>query len=100
MNSIVIQFPVDDLEFRSALEEQFKEDLILAENKSFDGMQSFQAIISIALPLAPYIVEYLIGYLQASKKRVIITPEGEVTLINYTEEEASSFIESLAKSKE
>ena len=83
MPDVMIQFLRDDNTFRSAIEAQFGDKATVAEVKSFDGMECLQAIVTIALPLAPFIVDFFVGYLRESQKRIILTPKGEITFVNY-----------------
>lgn len=92
MPDLVFQFARDDAEFRSALQNQFGDKAILAEVKSYDGIECFQAIVTIVLPLAPFVVAFLVGYLRERKRRIVLTPEGEIRLDNYSVEEAKDLL--------
>ena len=100
MTEIVLQFPRDDTAFRDALESQFGDKVVVAETKSFDGVEFFQAIITIALPLAPFVNNFLIAYLRERKKRIILTRDGEVRLDNYSVEEAKDLLLQIANKGE
>lgn len=93
MPSIIVQCPIEDELFRSQLEKNFTDAVTVAEIKSFDGFECLQIIVEITLPLAPFLVDFLIGSLRESAKRVVITPEGEIVLTNYSSEEAKIILE-------
>jgi len=97
MHNLVIQFPRDDEEFRSAIETQFGDTATLAESKSFDGIGCFQAIVTIALPLLPDAVDFFTSYLKESQKRIILSPNGEITFVNYSVDDFKKEITQLIK---
>jgi hypothetical protein len=96
MSDIVLQFPTDDIEFRTALEKQFGDQAIIAEVKGFDGVAYCQAIVKVVLPLAPYVVGFLIGYLRESKQRIVLTAKGEIRMENYSVDEAKDLLIQIA----
>jgi hypothetical protein len=100
MPTIVLQFPRDDTEFRQALETQFGEKVTVAEVKSFDGIDCLQAIVTIVLPLAPSISEFLIAYLRERKKRIILSRDGEVRLENYSVAGAKELLDQILNKPE
>jgi hypothetical protein len=92
MSHLVLQFSRDDEEFRSAIESEFADNVAVAEIKSFDGVEYIQAVVTVVLPLAPSIVDFLVHYLRERKKRIVLTPEGEISLDNYSIDEAKDLL--------
>jgi hypothetical protein len=97
MPDLVIQFPRDDEAFRAALETQFREDATIAEVTSFDGVTFFEAVVTLTAPLAPFVVDFLVRHLRASRKRIVLTREGEITLENYSADEAKKLLPRLTE---
>jgi hypothetical protein len=92
MPNLILEIPREDAEFRAALEKEFGDKLTVAEITSFDGLQCLQVIIEIILPLAPAAVAMLTTYLREHKRRIILTPEGQLSLENYSVQEAKDLV--------
>jgi hypothetical protein len=100
VTDLVFQFQRDDTEFRNALKTEFGDKAAIAEVKSFDGTEYLQAIVTVVLPLAPFVVDFLIGYLRERKKRIVLTPDHEIEFDNYSIDEAKELLLKIANEEQ
>lgn len=96
---LVMSFQENDKNLINELKKQFGEEIVFERNKGFDGLE---ILITVAIPIAEltiHIIEFIISNFcnrerseDCNNKRLLISPDGNIDMSGYSEEEARQII--------
>ena len=100
MNHLIIQLSPSDHELKKAIIDEFGENVEYVKVKSLDGLEE---ILQAIIPYVPVALNFLVNYFTKKQsnddeKRVVITKDGEISLIGYTKEEVEEVLNNLKNS--